>query len=183
MNTLICRAALFLALAVIASAQPVVAQDRLDPRRIAVIPEDLPPGFAFIEEQIRLEMLEGGQGVQLQTGMKREPVEQYVAQGPIFVGQMIVRVDPPAEPATFLAAIRDRMIQGDGMSPLPDHPNDGGTATLGKREDGIDLVAVAFIKNEFVIFTVISGIEGVVSPRIALDVAGISSAKYDAARR
>jgi hypothetical protein len=69
------------------------------------------------------------------------------------------------------------------MSPLPDHPNDGGTATLGKREDGIDLVAVAFIKNEFVIFTVISGIEGVVSPRIALDVAGISSAKYDAARR
>jgi hypothetical protein len=106
---------------------------------------------------------------------------QTVQSGPIIVGQFIFRLDSGIGAGDALIVIKDHLMNQEGLAPSPVGPNDGGTFTLTKLEGQAEIFMVGFIKENMVIVTSTGGLVGVVSPADALKLAGISSAKLDAA--
>jgi hypothetical protein len=155
----------------------------VDPRAVALTPADLPPGFAFLPEETKLESLADNYALRLSTQLGREPTPEHLQSGPVSVGQVIVRIDRMIVPADMLSEIRTMLVQNRGFSLVPDAPNDGGTASLQSSEGDVMVYAVGFVKNEMVIFTIAGGQTGVVTLPETLRLAGISSAKYDALPR
>jgi hypothetical protein len=155
----------------------------VDPRAVALTPADLPPGFAFLPDETKLEPLGDNYALRLTTQLRREPSAGYLQSGPVSVGQVIVRIDRIIVPADMLSEIRTMLVQNEGFSLVPDAPNDGGTASLQKPDGEVMVYAVGFVKHELVIFTIAGGLTGVVTLPETLRLAGISSAKYDALPR
>jgi hypothetical protein len=173
---------LLVALTAIVAASPpsAAAQDKVvDPRDIALTPDDLPAGFSIDRENSGYGPLPGV-GVQLQIQMKRQPTPENLASGPVVVQQIIIRIDEPVPPEEALADARDLLIGNQGFEPTPEGPNDGGTVSLVKTDDQLKLYAIGFVKNDTVIFTMWGGLASVVDYPHLLTLAGISSARYDA---
>lgn len=152
----------------------------LDPREIALTLGDLQPGFAVDTSVTGLTMLPDSAGVSLRVDMRRPATAQTLADGPIIVQQIIVRLDAPAPATDVLAAIRDELIRDTGLTPTPEGPNDGGTVSL-KRQDGeIVLYSVGFVKENLIIFTTAGGLAQVTTfPRL-VELAGVTSSRLDA---
>ena len=157
------------------------ASRAVDPREIALSPTDLPAGFAVDPGTTGVSILPDSVGVVYRVDMKREATAQAVLDGPIVVQQIIVRLDSSVTASEMLASVRDEIVQEAGMSPTKDGPNDGGTVSL-KRQDGdVTLYSVGFAKDQMVIFTTTGGLDTVTTFPKLVELAGISSAKLDAA--
>jgi hypothetical protein len=156
------------------------AQVLVEPEAIALTPDDLPAGFSVDPSGTRREELGLGSGILYRQQMLREPSIENLLAGPVFVAQVIIRIDRLIVPADMLADIRDGLIAEYGVEPVPGQPNDGGTVSLGRvDEDGTAVYAVGFVKGSFVIFTIWSGLGPVVDLPGLLDLAGITSARLD----
>lgn len=179
-------AAVLLALAALAPVSPVAAPTvqaadaPLDPREIALTLADLQPGFAVDPSVSAISILPDSAGLSLRVDMRRPATAQTLADGPIIVQQIIVRLDAPIPAASVLASIRDELIRDGGLAPTPDGPNDGGTVSL-KRVDGdVILYSVGFIKGNMVVFTTTGGMAQVTTFPNLVQLAGITSARLDA---
>jgi hypothetical protein len=156
------------------------AQAPIDPEAIALTPDDLPSGFWVEPLATSREELGLGSGILYRRQMLREPSAETLLSGPVFVAQVIIRIDRLIVPADMLAEIRDGLIAEHGVAPVPGQPNDGGTVSLGGvDEDGAAVYAVGFVKGRFVIFTIWAGQDPVVDLSGLLDLAGITSARLD----
>src|SRR4051794_31464149 len=163
------------------SARPVLAVPAaLDPQHIVVTPADLPDGFTVDPQYTASSYIESV-GPSQQVQYTRESTRENLLAGPIVVTQLIVRLDRSIGAGDALQVLRDTYVQKQGMSPSADGPNDGGTFTLDKVENNIKLCAVGFVKDDMVIVTITGGLPTVVTPAGVLKIAGISSAKMDAA--
>ncbi|MCC7369607.1 MAG: SH3 domain-containing protein [Chloroflexi bacterium] len=157
---------------------PVRAQrPRVEPHEISLRPSDLPPDFTISKEESRA--MDPGPGVLYSVLLERPITPESVSTGPVMVGQFIGRFDGPVAYDGFLDEIRRRAIEQEGFEMVPGAPNDGGTASLQKVEEGIVTFEVGFIKRDMVIFTRALGRKGVVSLPSVLTLAGVSSARYD----
>jgi hypothetical protein len=159
---------------------PVAAQPTVDPAAIALTPADLPPGFTVVPEQTGTAPLGTARGVAFRQLMRREATEANLSSGPISVAQVILRVDEPVSFSGFLDRIRQDAIANEGFTLVPGAPNDGGTASLMKREGDLAAYEVGFIKANFVVFTRWVGLATVVNLPGVLTLAGVSSGRYDA---
>lgn len=170
---------------VLVAPPPVIAQREIDPRDIALTPADLPPGFSVDPAETGYERYEDG-SLRYQVQMNREPTRENLLDGPILVQQIILRVGDAFGPGEGLAAIRDVLL-ASGFRPTSQGPNDAGTVSLttsfpiqGTDVD-VTVYSVGFVKDRFVIFTTWGGIEDLIDfPRL-LGLAGVSSARLDAA--
>jgi hypothetical protein len=161
-------------------AAPAAAQRQLvDPRDIALTPADLPPGFVVAEDDTTFGPMTEAQGVILTLVMEREATPEHVRSGPLYVTQFIARSDAAISFSGFLDSVRQRSIQEDGFSLVPDAPNDGGTASLMKIQGDVAAYEVGFIKHDTVVFTRWIGHRSVVDLDGVLSLAGITSARYD----
>jgi hypothetical protein len=152
----------------------------IDPREIALTLADLQPGFAVDTSVTGLTILPDSVGVSLRVDMRRPATAQSLADGPIIVQQIIVRLDAPVAATDVLASIRDELIRDTGLTPTPDGPNDGGTVSL-KRQDGeVILYSVGFVKENLVVFTTAGGLAQVTTFPKLVELAGITSSRLDA---
>jgi hypothetical protein len=127
-----------------------------------------------------LTILPDSVGVSLRVDMRRPATAQSLADGPIIVQQIIVRLDAPVAATDVLASIRDELIRDTGLTPTPDGPNDGGTVSL-KRQDGeVILYSVGFVKENLVVFTTAGGLAQVTTFPKLVELAGITSSRLDA---
>jgi hypothetical protein len=169
------------ALAIVAMVIPgaALAQGGPSPRDIALTPADLPPGFLIVPSETGQRAF--GDGALLyRVRMLREPTPENVLDGPIFVEQIIIRTGGDIGAGEGLAIIRDSLL-ARGLEPTNEGPNDGGTISLKGSEGDATVYAVGFVKQNFIIFTVWAGLTGLVDFPGLMQVAGISSAKLDAA--
>jgi len=174
-----------LAMAVLAviglSASSVLAAPAaLDPQDLVVTPADLPDGFT-VDPRYTTSSYIDSVGPSQQVQYTRESTRENLLAGPVVVTQLIVRLDRSIGPGDALQVLRDTYMQKQGMNPSADGPNDGGTFTLEKTENNVKLCAVGFVKGDMVIVTITGGLPTVVTPSGVLQIAGISSAKMDAA--
>ena len=152
----------------------------LDPREIALTLADLQPGFAVDPSVTAISVLPDSVGVSLRVDMRRPATVQTLADGPVIVQQIIVRLDGPVAAESVLASIRDELIRDAGLAPTPEGPNDGGTVSL-KRVDGdVILYSVGFVKQNMVIFTTTGGLAQVTTFPKLVELAGITSSRLDA---
>ena len=179
-------AATLLALAALLPVSPLgstpaqAADAPLDPREIALTLADLQPGFAVDPSVTALSILPDSVGVSLRVDMRRPATAQTLADGPIIVQQIIVRLDAPIPAESVLFSIRDELIRDAGLAPTPDGPNDGGTVSL-KRVDGdVILYSVGFVKENMVVFTTTGGMAQVTTFPKLVQLAGITSSRLDA---
>jgi hypothetical protein len=181
-RTLLLAARLVLfALAVVAMVIPgsALAQGGPSPRDIALTPADLPPGFSVVPSETGQQAFRDG-ALLYRVRMLREPTTENLLDGPIFVEQIIIRTGGSVGAGEGLAIIRDSLL-ARGLEPTNEGPNDGGTISMKGTEGDATVYAVGFVKQNFIIFTVWAGISGLVDFPGLLDVAGISSARLDAA--
>ena len=178
--------ALLLVLAALLPVSPLgvptvqAADAPLDPREIALNLADLQPGFVVDPSVTAISVLPDSVGVSLRVDMRRPASPQTLADGPIIVQQIIVRLDAPIPPETVLSAIRDELIRDAGMAPTPEGPNDGGTVSL-KRVDGdVILYSVGFVKGNMIVFTTTGGLAQVTNFPKLVQLAGITSSRLDA---
>jgi hypothetical protein len=155
------------------------AQSQIDPQDIALAPSDLPPGFVVNVDKTKVAPFEGGGGVVYTLSMERPVTTENAASGPLWVEQLIGRFDGPVSYEGFLDQIRQRSISESGYQLAAGAPNDGGTASLVRFEGISAAYQVGFIKQNMVIFTTAVGNKDVVSLQSVLDLAGVSSARYD----
>lgn len=159
----------------------LAAPRTIDPREIALTPNDLPAGFTVDPASSGAAPLANSAGLMYRVDMKRPRTEQAFAEGPVIVQQTIVRIDDGTSAETVLAAIRDELVADVQMSPTTDGPNDGGTISL-KRTDGeVTMYAVGFVKEPMVIVTLWAGAAPVTTFPKLIELAGITSARLDAA--
>ncbi len=152
----------------------------VDPREIALTPGDLPAGFAVDPGSTGMSILPDSAGVSYRVDMKRPPTTQTVADGPVIVQQIIVRLDAPIPVSDVLASVRDELIADAGMSLTDDGPNDGGTVSLKRIEGEVILYTLGFVKEHVVIFTTTGGLGAVTTLPNLRELAGISSSRLDA---
>ncbi|MCC7367056.1 MAG: hypothetical protein IT306_01465 [Chloroflexi bacterium] len=153
----------------------------VDPREVALTLADLQAGFAVDPAVTGLSILPDSVGVSLRVDMRRQATPQNLLDGPIIVQQIIVRIDGPVAAEAVLASIRDELIRDAGMSPTPEGPNDGGTVSLKRTEGDVILYSVGFVKGNMVVFTTTGGLAPVTTFARLVDLAGITSARLDAA--
>ena len=166
--------------ALVVAPANLAAQAHVEPEAIALTPDDLPPGFSINPSSTSRDVLADGSAVLYRREMQRESSLENALSGPLFVGQIIIRVDRLIVPADLLAELRDRLIAERGLEPIPGQPNDGGTVSLGTRDaSGAAVYAVGFVKDSFVIFTIWAGLESVVDLPGLLALAGITSSRLD----
>lgn len=171
--------ALVTAPALFAPAAALAQRRVVDPREIALTPGDLPPGFAVNPERSGSRRIEDPRGVALQVVMEREPTVQNLRSGPVYAFQRIARFDEGVAFGGFLDYVRTSAIREEGYSLVPGAPNDGGTASLVKRDGELAFYLVGFIKNDTVVFTGWGGLASVVDLPGVLALAGVSSGRYD----
>jgi hypothetical protein len=159
-----------------ASAAPLA----VEPGDIALNLDDLRPGFSPDPRFMREGQLENV-GPLTQVQYEREVNALTVRDGPVVVGQVIIRLDTGIGAGDALIVVRDSLLNQNGQSISDAGPNDGGTFTLFKKDGPLEIYSVGFIKENMVIVTLTGGLEGVVSPAGTLELAGISSARLDAA--
>ena len=165
----------------VAAAGPAFAAPlAVEPRDIALNLGDLRPGFAPDPRFTREGQLENI-GPTTQVQYQREATQQTIQEGPVVVGQIILRLDSGIGAGDALIVVRESLINQNGQSISNVGPNDGGTFTLFKKDGPLEIYTVGFIKENMVIVTLTGGLEGVVSPAGTLRLAGISSARLDAA--
>lgn len=170
----------FLPVSTVSAPTVQAADGPLDPREIALTLADLQPGFAVDPGVTAISVLPDSVGVSLRVDMRRPATAQTLADGPIIVQQVIVRLDGPIAAESVLASIRDELIRDAGLALTPEGPNDGGTVSL-KRVDGdVILYSVGFVKQNMVIFTTTGGMAQVTTFPKLVQLAGITSARLDA---
>ena len=173
--------AIAMPLLVLAPTRAIAAPRVVDPQEIALSPADLPSGFVVDASNTGRTVLPDGAGELYRVDMKRQPTTESVADGPVIVQQLVLRVDPSVPAAEMLAFVRDEIVREAGMRPTTDGPNDGGTVSL-KRQDGdVTLYSIGFAKDQMVIFTTTGGLSAATTFPKLVELAGISSAKLDAA--
>jgi hypothetical protein len=156
------------------------ASKPIDPRDIALTPGDLPSGFSVDPGATGLSILPDSAGVTYRVDMKRAPTPENVADGPIIVQQIIVRLDAAISANEVLASVRDELIEDAGMLLTPDGPNDGGTVSLKRTDGDVILYSIGFVKEQMVIFTTSGGLGSVTTLPKLRELAGISSSRLDA---
>jgi hypothetical protein len=164
--------------AVWTSTAPALAA--IEPSSIALAPEDLSPGFVIDPTKTKDEVVENI-GPQHIRGMAKEFTPANMASGPVFVIQSVTRLDGSIGAGDALRLQRDYWVNRAGYPMTTAGPNDGGTFSLEKRNNGVVSYVVGFIKENMIIITIVGGDEGVVRYADAVAYAGKSSAKLDAA--
>jgi hypothetical protein len=167
-------------LMVTVAAPAFAAPLAIEPRDIALNLGDLRPGFSPDPRFTREGQLDNV-GPMTQVQYQREATPQSIQEGPIVVGQVIIRLDTGIGAGDALIVVRESLMNQNGQSISNAGPNDGGTFTLFKKDGPLEIYSVGFIKETMVIVTLTGGLEGVVSPAGTLELAGISSARLDAA--
>ncbi|MGE3271009.1 MAG: hypothetical protein AB7P40_19815 [Chloroflexota bacterium] len=160
----------------VADAAPVA----VEPRQIALTPEDMPPGFTVAPDHTR-EGVIANVGPMYQIGMTREFTEQNMLDGPVFVLQQVVRLESSLGAGDALTLQRNYWTAQAGYIPSPSGPNDGGTFSLEKTDQGVKTYMLGFIKENMIIITGLGGVDGVVTYEGVKELAGISSGRMDAA--
>jgi hypothetical protein len=153
----------------------------VDPLEIALRLSDLAPGFAIDAATTGVAPLPDNGGTVYRIDMKREATPDAVADGPIFVQQMVARLDSPTAARALLASAREEIVREVGLAPTPDGPNDGGTVSLKKQDGDVSLYSVGFAKDQMVVYTTVGGRSSATTFPKLMDLAGISSARLDAA--
>jgi hypothetical protein len=158
--------------------QALAAPLAVEPRDILLTTDDLPPGFKVDPRYTREGPIENA-GPAAQVQYSREATPENLNNGPLVVGQLIVRLESGMGAGDALALVRQRLIDTSNFAPSDVGPNDGGTFTLHRIEGSIELYAIGFIKENMVIVTTTGGLPGTVAPDGTLALAGISSARLD----
>ena len=103
-------------------------------------------------------------GSMYQIGMLREINEMNLLAGPwLFVLQQVVRLESGLGAGDALQLQRNYWITQGGYQPSKAGPNDGGTFSLEKTDDGVTIYLLGFIKENMIIITGAGGMEGIVS--------------------
>lgn len=171
--------ALGLALAVPAFSAGVAAE-AIEPSSIALNPEDLPPGYT-IDETRTMDRPVGNIGPGHFRALNREFTTENLASGPVWIVQSVVRLDSGIGAGDALRSQRDYWQTTGEYTPTEDGPNDDGTMSLVKEGDASISYLVGFIKENMIIITIVGGAHEVTTYAYAVEYAGISSAKLDAA--
>jgi hypothetical protein len=150
----------------------------VEPGDVTLTLGDLPPGFAPNPQFTRDGFTEGV-GPSHQVQYEREPTPQNLQDGPIVVGQNVLRLDTAIGAGDALMSVKNFYIDQQAFTPSDAGPNDGGTFTLEKNDSGIKFIMIGFIKQNMVFVTLVAGLPGVVSYQGVLELAGISSARLD----
>ena len=158
----------------------LAAPAAVEPRDILLTVDDLAPGFTLDPRYTKSSTLEGA-GPSEQIQYQRNATAATLRDGPLVVGQIVIRLDGPLGAGDALAGVRNTLIEKQGLSPSSEGPNDGGTFTLSKTENDIKLMAVGFIKANMIIVTMSGGVSSVVTADTTLQLAGTSSARLDGA--
>jgi hypothetical protein len=163
----------------ITAAEPALAGPlALEPHEIALTPDDLPPGFR-INPDLSSEGVIENIGPMYQIGMVREINDENLMSGPVFVVQQVVRLELGLGAGDALQLQRAHWVDRAGYSISDAGPNDGGTFSLEKTEDGVKTYLLGFIKENMIIITGAGGVDGVVSYDTLHEIAAISSARMD----
>ncbi|MFN8636230.1 MAG: hypothetical protein U0893_20455 [Chloroflexota bacterium] len=157
-----------------------VALAAVEPSSIALVPADLPPGFVIDQSRTSDDVVDGV-GPRHIRSLARDATPANVASGPVFVIQSVIRLDSGLGAGDALRLQRDYWVNRVGYSPTSAGPNDGGTFSLVKRDNGVVSYVVGFIKENMIIVTIAGGADGVVQYQDAVAYAGKTSAKLDAA--
>jgi hypothetical protein len=165
-------------LMVTAAGPAFAAPLAVEPRDIALTPADLPPGFAISPDLTQAGMIENI-GSMYQIGMLREINEMNLLAGPVFVLQQVVRLESGLGAGDALQLQRNYWITQGGYRPSQAGPNDGGTFSLEKTDDGVTIYLLGFIKENMIIITGAGGMEGIVSYAGVHELASITSARMD----
>jgi hypothetical protein len=168
-----------LAVSVLPPARLDAAPAAVEPADVTLTLEDLPPGFSSNPEFTKDGYTEGV-GPSHQVQFEREPTLQNQADGPIVIGQNVFRLDTGIGAGDALLSVKNFYIDQQGFTPSDAGPNDAGTFTLRKNENGIEFIMIGFIKENMVFVTLAAGLPGVVTYDGVLELAGISSARLDA---
>ncbi|MCC7106006.1 MAG: hypothetical protein IT307_12760 [Chloroflexi bacterium] len=164
-------------------AQPDVAK-KVDPRDIALKPEDLPPGFKVVPDATKYQTLENGGGVMYLLTMGRDPSTPGYLTEPVAVAQVIMRIDNLlGTSAMVLTGMRDSLVKDQGMTVVQDAPNDATHMTLSKKESQTDSLTYGYAKGDFVIATIASGLPGTVTLPPLIKLSETSGERLDAATR
>jgi hypothetical protein len=158
----------------------VAALAAVEPAAILLVPEDLPPGFV-VDPQSTSTFQMASVGPASQVKYLRESTPENLGSGPVVIEQLVVRLEGRVGAGEALVIARRRLSDGRGLVPSDAGPNDEGTITLQKVEGDIQHFAVGFIKENMIIITIAGGLPDIVTPSGVLQIAGISSAKLDAA--
>ena len=179
MSSRLCRMARMLGvLAALTAALTCSVALAVEPGEIALTVDDLPPGFVPDPQFTRDGSVENI-GPSRQVQYEREPTPENLTDGPVVVGQIVIRLDSGVGAGDALEMMHQLYVERLGFEPTDAGPNDGGTFTLQKTENGLDYVMVGFIKQNMIIVTLAAGLPDVVSYPGVLDLAGITSARLD----
>jgi hypothetical protein len=151
----------------------------IEPGEITLTVDDLPPGFVpdpNFTKDVPVENV----GPARQVQFEREATPSNLATAPVVVGQIVLRLDTSIGAGDALLVMRRQYVERQGFVPTDAGPNDGGTFTLQRSDNGVDYLIVGFIKENMIIATLAAGVPGVVTYEGVLQLAGISSARLDA---
>jgi hypothetical protein len=165
-------------LAITAAAPALAGPLAVEPRDIALTPDDLPPGFKIDPSLTQTGTIENV-GPMYQIGMVRDFNETNLLSGPVFVLQQVVRLESGLGAGDALTLQRAYWVNRAGYSLSPVGANDGGTFSLEKTDDGVKTYLLGFIKENMIIITGAGGVDGVVSYATLHELASISSARMD----
>jgi hypothetical protein len=157
----------------------VVRAASVEPGDVTLTLDDLPPGFAP-NPRFTKDGFTDGVGPSHQVQFEREPSAANLSDGPVVVGQNVLRLDTSIGAGDALVSVREFYVEQQGFDVSDVGPNDGGTFTLKKTDSGVDFIMIGFIKQNWIFVTLAAGLPGVVSYEGVLQLAGISSARLDA---
>jgi len=180
------------------SKAPTTAQ--VDPRQIALLPEELPAGFVLDDDTTTMEVvlisLEGTlpdatahsepstaesrpAGVRYETELVREAIGDGPGQGRIVIGQTITRLDGYLNPADLLAESRDALIRDEGFAAILEPPEDDETVRLVKRTVSDTIFSVGTVKGQMVVFTSVRGVEPAIDLEFVTRLSIRTTTKYE----
>jgi len=177
--SLVLALSLSLLLVTILPSGQIAQAATISPADVTLTQDDLPPGFSP-NPNFTKDGFTDGVGPSHQVQFEREPTPQNLVDGPVVVGQNVLRLDTAIGAGDALISVREFYIEQQGFSESDAGPNDGGTFTLQKSDSGVDFIMIGFIKENMIFVTLAAGLPGVVTYEGVLELAGISSARLDA---
>ena len=138
----------------------------VEPRDILLTAADLPPGFAISPDLTQARDPIDNIGSMYQIRMLARAINgdlNLLARFWLFVLQLIVRLESALGAGDALQLQRNCWITQFVYQPSNAGPNDGGTFSLAKTDDGVTIYPLGFIKENMIIITVAGGIHGIVS--------------------